>query len=102
MVRRIVCTIRKHVAAEEALTSAGVGVGVDETANDRVVIAALEVIPSRFWRMLVAATPKYECFRGYAIGAVQALVAQQFRLLKMYSYLRQEAGRPASTFQSSI
>ena len=64
MVRRIVCTIRKHVAAEEALTSAGVGVGVDETANDRVVIAALEVIPSRFCLILVPAKAKWSDFCG--------------------------------------
>ena len=45
----VVIAIRKHVAPEESLTGAGEGVGIDETVDDRVVIAALEVIPSRFW-----------------------------------------------------
>lgn len=44
---RVVLAICKHIVAEEALTSGGVAVGVDEAAQGGVVISALEVIKAR-------------------------------------------------------
>ena len=43
------------------MTGGSKGVRVDETMDDRVVITALEVIPSRFWRLLVAARAHSSC-----------------------------------------
>ena len=50
---RIVIAIREHVATEEALAGGGEGVCIDKSMDDGVVIAALEVIPSRFCLLLV-------------------------------------------------
>ena len=49
-VNRITSTIRKHVSAEDALAGGGVGVGVQEAAEFRIVVAGLEVIePGVSW-----------------------------------------------------
>jgi len=57
----IVAAICKHIAGDRiSSVGAGEGVSVDKAVDDGVVVAALEVIPSRFWLMLVAATPELE------------------------------------------
>ena len=43
----VIPAIRKHIIPQEALTSAGVAVGVEESAEGGVVISALEVVEAR-------------------------------------------------------
>ena len=45
---RIIPTIGKHVIAEDALAGAGIGVGIDESAQFGIVIAGLEVVELGF------------------------------------------------------
>ena len=84
------------------------GVGVIEAVDDRVVIAALEVIPSRFCLMLVPARSKTEQFRSHILLLCEqlkrALEVQEQELfhipkLKFFDAL-QEAGCPASLYRS--
>ena len=46
---RIIPTIRKHIVAGKALSRAAVGIGVEESSHDGVVIAALEAIEARLF-----------------------------------------------------
>ena len=55
---RVVQTICKHIMANNALTSAGVAVGVDESVGCRVVITGLEVIETCFSRRIVSKSKK--------------------------------------------
>ena len=59
---RIVVAIREHVAAEEALAGGGEAVGVDEAADRRVVITALQIIEATILGMVVAKEAKSACF----------------------------------------
>ena len=53
---RVILTIREHIGAEEAVgVGGGEGVGVDEPAVGKVVVAALEVVEARFAVVVVAA-----------------------------------------------
>ena len=46
---RIILAIREHIGAEEAVgVGGGEGVGVNEPADGRVIVAALEVVKARF------------------------------------------------------
>ena len=47
-----VITIRKHIVAQEALSCGCEGVCVDEAADSRVVITALQVIESGFFNVI--------------------------------------------------
>ena len=55
---RIVVTISKHVISQEALAGAGVTVGVEESAQFRVVISGLQVIEARLLIRVVAVGAK--------------------------------------------
>ena len=55
MVDRVVVTIREHVVPQEALPRRGKGVGAHKPADGGVIIAALEVIESRFGIVVIAA-----------------------------------------------
>ena len=48
-INRIVVTVRKHIVPQEALAGAGVAVGVEEAAQGRVVVAALQVVEARLF-----------------------------------------------------
>ena len=45
---RIISTIGKHVIAEDSLTSAGIGIGIDESAQFGIVITGLEIVELGF------------------------------------------------------
>ncbi len=55
---RIVVTISKHVISQEALAGAGVTVGVEESAQFRVVISGLQVIEARFGNAVLSSVAK--------------------------------------------
>ena len=56
---RIILAIREHIGAEEAVgISGGEGVGVDEPAVGRVIIAALEVVEAGLGVVIIAAVAK--------------------------------------------
>ncbi len=46
---RIIPAVRKHIVPEEPLPRAAVGIGVEESAEGRVVISALEVVEARLY-----------------------------------------------------
>ena len=53
---RIILAIREHIGAEEAVgVGGGEGVGVDEPADGRVIIAALEVVEAGLGVVIIAA-----------------------------------------------
>ena len=52
---RIIPAVRKHIVPEEALTGAGVAVGVEEAANGGVVVSGLQVIEARLRVVVVPA-----------------------------------------------
>ena len=53
---RIILAIREHIGAEEAVgIGGGEGVGVDEPADGRVIIAALEVVEAGLGVVIIAA-----------------------------------------------
>ena len=71
--------------------------------DDGVVVAALEVIPSRFCLVLVPAMPKTECFATavelFCERVKYALAVQQRELFNPPApsiFVLQEAGCPAS------
>ena len=52
---RIILAIREHIGAEEAVgVGGGEGVGVNEPADGRVIVAALEVVETRFAVVIIA------------------------------------------------
>ena len=55
----IVATIRKHITAEETLPGGGVGVGVQEAAEFRIVVAGLEVIEPGVYYVQLARQDKF-------------------------------------------
>ena len=61
-IHRIVVAIREHVAAEEALAGGSEAVRVDEAAEVRVVVTALQVIESRLLGTVVARESKISLF----------------------------------------
>ena len=69
------------------MSGGGVAVGVEEAANNRVVISGLQILPARLWCMLVAVTPKN---RAILSGAKESLPCIS------------EAGRPASIFSALL
>ena len=58
------------------MTGAGVGICIDKAVDDGVVVAALEVIPSRFCLILVPATPKNGAISAASMSRVPALLRQ--------------------------
>ena len=62
------------------MASAGVAICVDESVDDRVVIAALEVIPSRFCLVLVPTMPKTEQFCGVIAAAMERFSSTDSRV----------------------
>ena len=59
---RIIPAVRKHVVPDKPLAGAGVAVGVEESAEDGVVISALEVIEARLFRSVL---PLRAIFAGF-------------------------------------
>ena len=51
----IIPAVRKHVIPEEALTGAGVAVGVEEALDDGVIVSALEIIEAGLGVVVVSA-----------------------------------------------
>ena len=46
---RIIPAVRKHIVTQEALSGAGVAVGVEEALDDGIVISGLQVIEPRLY-----------------------------------------------------
>ena len=78
----IIQTIHKHIVAEEPLSSACVGVGVDESANLGIVITGLQVIEPGLCWVIVAIGP----FSGIFSPAEKPLFERCFRLKKPYFF----------------
>lgn len=56
---RVILTIREHIGAEDSVgVGGGEGVGVDEPADGRVIIAALEVVEAGLGVVIIAAVAK--------------------------------------------
>lgn len=55
---RTIVAVRKHIIPQEALACAAVGVRIEETLNNGVVVAGLEVIESGFLIRVVAVGAK--------------------------------------------
>jgi hypothetical protein len=53
----IVATVGKHVIAQDALTGAGVGIGIDEPAQFGIIITGLEVVERSFGVLELVARP---------------------------------------------
>ena len=92
---RIVPTVREHIIAEEALAGACETVGVDEALDYRVIITALEVIESRFYVLIVAASPIFAVFMG-SFGGIFRVSADGFAPIRWKMIFSQEADCPAS------
>ena len=57
-VHRVIIAIRKHIVPQETLAGAGVGVRVEEPAQNGVVISALEIIEFSFYEECIAIEAK--------------------------------------------
>ena len=57
-VHRIIPAVHEHIVPEEPLAGACVGVRVQESLHDGVVISALEVIEARLYGRVVAIEAK--------------------------------------------
>ena len=56
---RVILTIREHIGAEEAVgVGGGEGVGVNEPADGRVIVAALEVVEAGLGVVVIATVAK--------------------------------------------
>ncbi len=44
----IIVTVSKHIVPQEALTSRSKGIRIDESANGRIVVTALEIVEPGF------------------------------------------------------
>lgn len=80
---RVILTIREHIGAEEAVgVGGGEGVGVNEPADGRVIVPALEVVEARFAVVVIAAVtqgidvPDEGRIRGlFAVSTMHGVVA---------------------------
>ena len=80
---RVILTICEHIGAEEAVgVGGGEGVGVDEPAVGKVIVAALEVVKARFAVVVIAAVtqgidvPDEGGIRGlFAVSTMHGVVA---------------------------
>ena len=80
---RIILAIREHIGAEETVcVGGGEGVGVNEPAVGKVIVAALEVVEARFAVVVVAAVtqgidvPDEGGIRGlFAVSTMHGIVA---------------------------
>jgi hypothetical protein len=54
MNNRIIKAVRIHIAPKEPLTSGSPGIRIDESANGRIVVTALEVVEPGFSGVAVA------------------------------------------------
>ena len=70
VVNWIIQAIGKHIVAEDALASTGVGVGIDESAQFWIVISTLEIIEAGFSIVVVAAVAQGVDFCDVRIIAV--------------------------------
>lgn len=80
---RVILTICEHIGAEETVGVGGSeGVGVDEPAVGRVIVAALEVVETRFAVVIIATVaqrvdvPDEGRIRGlFAVSTMHGIVA---------------------------
>ena len=75
---RVIKAIGKHVIAQDALTGAGEGVGIQESTYLWIIISGLEIIEPGFGIIELAVgafcVPGSDRFRGYVIISFQQAV----------------------------